>query len=645
MEPKGRRRVERSGKARLGPKIMQSVKGAEVETVVGADRVTILYRLTDALYRASNYQEIYEAGLDAITRSLADRASILLFDAEGTMSFVAWRGLSEGYRQALNGHSPWRTGDLDPDPILVEDIEATDESRSVKDRILAENIRSLAFIPLLSRRRVIGKFMSYYADTHRFAPEEIDMAVTIARQLGFAIERMRSEEALRESEERFRELSEDAPVMLWMSDAEGRCLHLNRLLRRFWGVAEDGLASFDWQGTIHPEDRPAIAAAMREAVLHRRSANVEGRYLNASGQYRLLTTTARPRFAPDGQFLGMIGVNVDATEKREAELALRESEERLRMALAAGRMGTWRYDLRTGAQDWDEREYELLGVPPGTPASRDLFLSLVHPQDVAGLNFDTNSLPPEGEFLDSEYRVRRSDGSLRWLTTHSLSRYADGEPFEMIGVTLDTTEQKAAEERMRLLIAELNHRVKNTLAVVQSIAHQTFRPGIDPLGALQAFEGRLLALSAAHNLLTRTSWESASLAQIARDALAASGTNESRFTCSGPSVELPPRQALGLALAFHELTTNAVKHGALSNGEGRIDLRWSSEAERLTIEWRESEGPKVTPPARRGFGSRLLERSLTLDLDAQVRLDFAPAGVVCAIDAALPRESRSDDPA
>ncbi len=110
-------------------------------------------------------------------------------------------------------------------------------------------------------------------------------------------------------------------------------------------------------------------------------------------------------------------------------------------------------------------------------------------------------------------------------------------------------------------------------------------------------------------------------------------------------MELPPRQALGLALAFHELTTNAVKHGALSNGEGRIDLRWSSEAERLMIEWRESEGPKVTPPTRRGFGSRLLERSLTLDLDAQVRLDFAPAGVVCAIDAALPRESRAGDPA
>ena len=301
--------------------IVEAIEHAAVDRV---DELSALYRLTDRLYRAKLADDVYEAALDAIVGTLGcERASILLFNDQGVMDFVAWRGLSEGYRQALNGHSPWRTGDLDPDPILVEDIEATDESRSVKDRILAENIRSLAFIPLLSRRRVIGKFMSYYADTHRFAPEEIDMAVTIARQLGFAIERMRSEEALRESEERFRELSEDAPVMLWMSDAEGRCLHLNRLLRRFWGVAEDGLAAFDWQGMIHDEDRPAIAAAMREAVLHRRSANVEGRYLNASGQYRLLTTTARPRFAPDGQFLGMIGVNVDATEKREAELALR----------------------------------------------------------------------------------------------------------------------------------------------------------------------------------------------------------------------------------------------------------------------------------------------------------------------------------
>lgn len=610
------------------------------EAAVRADQVAVLYRLTDALYRASTYSEIFDAGLDAITASLGDRASILLFDPEGTMRFVAWRGLSEGYRTALDGHSPWHPGDLDPDPILVEDIEASEESRHVKDTVLAENIRSLAFIPLVSRRRVIGKFMSYYAERHEFTSAEADIAVTIARQLGFAIERQRAEEELRESEGRFRELSEEAPVMLWMSDAEGRCLHLNRLLRKFWGVPGDELDSFDWLGTMHPDDRPAVEAAMREAILRRTYANVEGRYRNAAGQYRLLTTTARPRFTPNGQFLGMIGVNVDATEKREAELALRESEERLRMALAAGRMGTWRYDLESGQQAWDAREYELMGVSPDVAPSRDLFLSLVHPKDLPAVAFHIDTLPPDGTFLDSEFRILRDDGSVRWLTAHSLTRHEAGKPVEMIGVNFDITEQKEAEERMRLLIAELNHRVKNTLAIVQSIAHQTFRPDLPPEAALQAFEGRLLALSGAHNLLTKTNWESASLVQIAKDALTAQGANETRFGLDGPPVQLPPRQALGLALAFHELTTNAVKYGALSVPSGRIDLRWARNGDRFLLQWMESGGPPVASPARRGFGSRLLERSLALDLEGRVRLEFPPEGVRCIIDAVFPGADR-----
>jgi PAS domain S-box-containing protein len=556
------------------------------------------------------------------------------------MRFVAWRGLSDDYRAALDGHSPWHPGDLDPGPILIEDIETSEESRHVKDKVRAENIRSLAFIPLVSRRRVIGKFMSYYAEQHRFTPAETEIAITIARQLGFAIERQRAEEELRESEGRFRELSEEAPVMLWMSDSEGRCLHLNRLLRRFWGVPGDALDTFDWLDTMHPDDRPAVEAAMGEAILSRSYASVEGRYRNAAGQYRLLTTTARPRFGPNGQFLGMIGVNVDATEKREAELALRESEERLRMALAAGRMGTWRYDLKSGQQAWDDREYELMGVSPDVMPSRDLFLSLVHPRDLPAVAFQINSLPPDGTFLDSEFRIVRGDGSVRWLTAHSLTRHEAGVPVEMIGVNFDITEQKAAEERMRLLIAELNHRVKNTLAIVQSIAHQTFRPDVLPEAALRAFEGRLLALSGAHNLLTKTNWESASLVQIAKDALTAQGASETRFGLDGPPVQLPPRQALGLALAFHELTTNALKYGALSIPSGRIDLGWSRNGDRLLLEWMESGGPPVPSPGRRGFGSRLLERSLALDLEARVRLEFLPEGVRCIIDAAFPRADR-----
>jgi PAS domain S-box-containing protein len=604
---------------------------------IEAENLAVLYRLTDGLYRANTYKEIFDAALDAITASLGSRASILLFDKAGVMRFSAWRGLSDAYRKELEGHSPWTPSDVSPDPICVRDIEGTNEPEHVKRVINAEGIRGLAFIPLLSRRRVIGKFMTYYPEPHDFLPVEVNLAVTIARQLGFSIERQRAGEELRESEERFRLLSEDAPVMLWMSDSDGRCLHLNRQLRAFWGVENENLAEFDWQSTMHPDDREAIGRAMLGAIESRRSVTVEGRYQNAEGSYRLLSTNAQPRVSAAGAFLGMIGVNVDITERREAETALRESEERLRVALAAGRMGTWRYDLRTGAQWWDARQYELFGIAPTVAPSRDLFLSIVHPEDRGKVGFDPQSLPPQGSFLDSEFRILRPDGAVRWITAHSVARQdADGRA-EMIGVNFDITQQKDFEEDLRLLLAELNHRVKNTLAVVQAIAHQTFRNGNASEAAQRAFEGRLIALSTAHDLLTQSNWESASIRDIATDTFVSQGADGRRLSLDGPEIHLAPKQALALALAFHELCTNAVKYGALSNEAGGIAIRWGINPGRtLHIEWTEAKGPPVLKPERRGFGSRLIEHSLVRDLDARVALEFHPSGVRCTIDARLP---------
>jgi two-component sensor histidine kinase len=260
---------------------------------------------------------------------------------------------------------------------------------------------------------------------------------------------------------------------------------------------------------MHPEDRERITHTIADALARRASVALEGRYRNAEGQYRLLSTNANPRFSKSGEFLGMIGVNVDITQQREVE------------------------------------------------------------------------------------------------------------------------------ERLKLLLAELNHRVKNTLAVVQAIAHQTFRAGGVGSESRKAFEGRLIALAAAHNLLTQSNWESASLHAIATDTLNSQGVDSRRASVDGPHVELTPKQALALALALHELCTNATKYGALSNDTGRIAIEWGREAERgLKISWKERDGPLVSPPGRRGFGSRLIEQSLARDLDARVVLDFRPEGVCCTIDAA-----------
>ncbi|MBB5988009.1 sensor histidine kinase [Sphingobium lignivorans] len=206
----------------------------------------------------------------------------------------------------------------------------------------------------------------------------------------------------------------------------------------------------------------------------------------------------------------------------------------------------------------------------------------------------------------------------------------------------DVTEQVQAQEQQELLIHELNHRVKNTLAVVQGLATQSFRgiPGSEQ--ARTTFDARLTALAAAHSLLTAQSWQAARLIDTVRSAIeATAGSDSARFHLAGPDIRLPPQAAMAMAMVVHELSTNAIKYGALSAGEGRVDLAWSVEEEehhcRLAIEWRERGGPPVEPPTRRGFGTRLIQRGIAPGLGGAVALHFEPEGLRCTIDARIPK--------
>jgi two-component sensor histidine kinase len=193
---------------------------------------------------------------------------------------------------------------------------------------------------------------------------------------------------------------------------------------------------------------------------------------------------------------------------------------------------------------------------------------------------------------------------------------------------VDISERKRAEERQKVMIDELNHRVKNTLATVQSIAMQT----IADAGSLEHFrssyEGRLVTLSRAHDLLTRTQWEGAALGDVLRQELDAFGPG--RFTLEGPDVQLSARAALSLSMIIHELSTNTAKYGALS-GAGRVDVKWALDGDALRLDWVESGGPPVETPTRRGFGTRLIERAAIRELAGSADLDFPADGLRCTI--------------
>jgi two-component sensor histidine kinase len=238
----------------------------------------------------------------------------------------------------------------------------------------------------------------------------------------------------------------------------------------------------------------------------------------------------------------------------------------------------------------------------------------------------------------SEYRFVTADGTVSWVEGSALTLHdAAGAPTGYIGSVTDITERKIAEEKQAFLINELNHRVKNTLATVQAIAAQTFGSGDSGPESRRRFEARLIALSDAHSILTQDNRDGAELKRLILRALKALAA-PNRLRLEGPPVRLSPKATVAIAMAMHELGTNAGKYGALANDAGRIAVTWEVSAKSpalFAMEWRESGGPAVEPPGRRGFGTRLIERNLAHDLDGEARLNFLSDGLVCKISAPL----------
>jgi two-component sensor histidine kinase len=243
------------------------------------------------------------------------------------------------------------------------------------------------------------------------------------------------------------------------------------------------------------------------------------------------------------------------------------------------------------------------------------------------------------------HQLRRLFLGERWLAgLGRVLRDAKGHVSGMTGINIDVTERKMAEEAViierkqaqeaqRLLVDELNHRVKNTLAIVQAMAKQTLRRSSDPAHFVESFQGRLQALSRAHDSLMRRTWKGVDLASLIREQLLIGEDQETTITCSGPDIQLKPREAVHLELVLHELGTNARKYGALKVVEGRVAVSWHLMGpdlrHHLQIKWVEMGGPVLRPPSRQGFAMLLIERGLRDALGGEACITFAPTGVIC----------------
>jgi len=291
-------------------------------------------------------------------------------------------------------------------------------------------------------------------------------------------------------------------------------------------------------------------------------------------------------------------------------------------------------DLSGHVTSWNEGARRIMGW-----TESEMLGERVHrfftPEDVKNGQPDRemDGVIENGRATDERWHVR-SDGSRFWASGMLTPLVTDGNlHVGYVKVLRDLTAQKEAEERQQLLQAELQHRVKNTLAMVQAIASQTFREAGPE--EREAFTARLIALGSAHDLLTQANWARASLRDVVSAALLPHASAEGRFEVAGPDFELASKPALGLSLALHELATNAAKYGALSGEEGHIAIAWEIAENNLRFRWTETGGPFVSPPNHKGFGSRLIERSLAADFRGRVRLDFRAEGLVCDIEAPL----------
>jgi len=334
-------------------------------------------------------------------------------------------------------------------------------------------------------------------------------------------------------------------------------------------------------------------------------------------------------------------------ESQEDPFALLERQKRtFDLAMAASKMGTWRYTIADNICIYDENAQRLYGLTETRFLhDEDGVKSKFHPDDMELMwSRVAKALDPLGDGrYDVEYRVKQLDGSWRWLSAWGIVEFegegANRKPVAITGASRDLTERKEAEDFQRLLLNELKHRVKNTLATIQALTAQTLSTARDLPSASEALEQRIVSMAKAHDLLIARSWESAELEEVVTSALEAFSPAQVRI--SGEPVEISARQTLALSMGLHELATNATKYGALSCPDGRVTVRWVGDGESLLIDWEESGGPAVTPPTKKGFGSRLLERLLTSELGAEPTLDYAPDGLKCRIAARLLGRGRS----
>jgi PAS domain S-box-containing protein len=498
-------------------------------------------------------------------------------------------------------------------------------------------------------RGEIGHFQGF-ATTMAGTPKWWDVTVMLIRDADGRPEKLLSvsrditashqaEQHLKASEARFRTFAQAMPNQVWSATPDGQLDWFNDQVFAYSGLTFDDLAGSKWSRMVNPDDIGAAAATWAKALSEGIAYQTEFRLRREDGSFRWHLARALPIKDKTSEITRWIGTNTDIDDYKAIAAELEESRQRVTVAINAADIGTWDLDPRSGVLKWDRRCYELFGLTPGKPISFEIFLAGLHPLDREAVEKAClDAMKVDGtQAYDIEYRtVGLDDGIERWCSAKGKAHFDNGVAVRFIGTIRDISKLKKAEAQQELLTRELEHRMKNTMAMISAIASQTFRTASTKEEAQTIFDARLRAFNNAHDELVKSSWTTAPMTTVVEGALAPHRSGEGRIRIEGAAVILTAKQALSLAIALHELATNATKYGALSVPGGTIDVTWTcnlcDETPVLCFCWRESGGPQVAPPARRGFGSRLIESTLSSDFGGAAKIEYAPEGLICKFE-------------
>ncbi len=567
-----------------------------------------------------------------------ERAHILLADDNADMRDYVRRLLASRYDVEVvpDGEAALAAiARRKPDLLLTDIMMPSLDGMQLLTRLRAAPQTSALPIILLSARageesRIEG--MRSGADDYLIKPFSArELLARVEAHVKMARFRDETAAALRESEARFRHMADHAPVMIWVTGPDALCTFLSQSWYVFTGQAPGTGLGSGWLDATHPEDRQSAHDTFVAASAKREPFRFEYRLRRKDGEYRWAIDAAAPRFDAQGHFLGYIGSVIDITDRKYTE----EAAQRLAAIVDSSDDAIVSKDLNGIITSWNAGAERLFGYSAGEVIGKPI--TILIPPD----RYDEEPAIIErirrGERVDHYETVRlRKDGLLIDISlTISPVKDAHGRVIGASKIARDIRQRKQAEETQQLLVGELNHRVKNTLASVQAIVQHTLRQTKDPVEFAESFAGRVQSMSRVHSMLTATTWHGADLRDLIRDQLLNGAVDETRITAWGPSVRLEPQMTLHAALMLHELGTNAIKYGALSVADGRVTISWTVADRLLCLRWEERGGPPPRLPETRGFGTTLIEQSTKAE-GGSARMLTTAGGVAWDITLQLP---------